>query len=171
MTTEHLSHFDLRQMVVVNQSIDKPRLLQFIRLGWNAIEIEDGRFGLLLVDLDEVSSERVHSFESPSGPSPITLIGTQLTREQKTAATQSHPRKWLNSQPRLILPSISQLDRSIASRHPTYGKLNKTRTWKSNEFENLPRCDGTHECCESLSFSDCLESPVTLRFAAKKKHP
>jgi hypothetical protein len=74
VTTEHLSHFDLWQMVIVNQSKDEPRLLQFIGFTRNSIEIEDGCLGPLLVDFDEVSSERAHAWQSPSGAKTFEAI-------------------------------------------------------------------------------------------------
>jgi hypothetical protein len=61
-------------MVIVNQSKDEPRLLEFIRFGKDTIEIEDGCLGPLLVDFDEVSSKQVHALQSSSGPKTLEAI-------------------------------------------------------------------------------------------------
>ena len=50
VTAKHLSDFDLRQAVFVDQCIDDPRFFQLVGLGGNQIEIEDSRLGGLLVN-------------------------------------------------------------------------------------------------------------------------
>jgi hypothetical protein len=74
VAAQHLSHIDLLQAIVMDESVNDPRFFKFIGFGGNAIEIEDGGLGIFLVDLEQSSLEGSDSFESASSPKTFEAI-------------------------------------------------------------------------------------------------
>jgi hypothetical protein len=71
---EQLSDFALRQLIFVNQSEDDPRFFQFVRRAGNAIEVEDGGFGGLLIDLEKPGLKRWLALERASRAKTLEAI-------------------------------------------------------------------------------------------------